>query len=88
MPVWGLLALALAGFITILTETPPAGLLPRIGATLDVAQPAAGQLATVYAIGSLVSAIPLTVATQRWRRRRILLTGVTSCCWSRRCCSS
>ncbi len=36
LPVAGLLALALLGFIAILTETLPAGLLPQIGRSLGV----------------------------------------------------
>ena len=63
LPMAGLLALAMAGFITILTEALPAGLLPQIGGGLSV-KALVGQLVTIYAIGSLVAAIPLTAATQ------------------------
>lgn len=59
----GLLALATAGFVTILTEALPAGLLPQIGTGLSVSEALAGQLVTIYAAGSLVVAIPLTAAT-------------------------
>ena len=77
LPLSALLALATAGFITILTEALPAGLLPQIGADLAVSDAVAGQTVTVYAIGSLVAAIPLTVATQRMRRRPLLLAAIT-----------
>jgi len=71
---WGsLLALAMAGFICILTETLPAGLLPQISNDLGVSQALAGQLVTIYAIGSLLAAIPLTTATRGWNRRPLLL---------------
>ncbi|NGM83114.1 MFS transporter [Paenibacillus sp. 7124] len=73
LPWAGLLALAMAGFICILTETLPAGLLPQIGGGLGVSEAAAGQLVTSYAIGSLLTAIPLTAATRGWRRRPLLL---------------
>lgn len=75
-PLSGLLALAIAGFITILTEALPAGLLPQIGASLVVSEALAGQLVTIYAIGSLVAAIPLTAATQGMRRRPLLLIAI------------
>ncbi|PKU21412.1 MFS transporter [Telmatospirillum siberiense] len=73
----GLLALAMAGFITILTEALPAGLLPQIGASLSVSEARAGQLVTLYAIGSLAAAIPLTAATQGMRRRPLLLLAIS-----------
>ncbi len=76
LPWGGLLALSMAAFITILTEALPAGLLPQIGAGLGVSEAAAGQLVTLYAIGSLVAAIPLTAATQGVRRRPLLLTAI------------
>ncbi|GAN88396.1 MFS transporter [Komagataeibacter intermedius] len=76
LPLGGLLALATAGFITILTEALPAGLLPQMGRSLNVSDAMVGQLVTLYAIGSLVAAIPLTSATQGWRRRRLLLLAI------------
>ncbi|TSJ60191.1 MFS transporter [Starkeya sp. 3C] len=75
-PLAGLLALATAGFITILTEALPAGLLPQIGAGLAVSEALAGQLVTIYAGGSLVAAIPRTAATQGMRRRPLLLVAI------------
>ncbi|PWB20952.1 MFS transporter [Comamonas sp. JNW] len=76
LPLASLLALALAGFVTILTEALPAGLLPQISAGLGVSQAMAGQLVSLYAIGSLVAAIPLTAATQRMRRKPLLLAAL------------
>lgn len=66
----------MAGFITILTEALPAGLLPQIAAGLAVSDSLAGQLVTVYAVGSLAAAIPLTAATQGIGRRPLLLSAV------------
>lgn len=76
LPWAGLLALACAGFITILTEALPAGLLPAISADLRVSESWVGQLVTVYALGSLLAAIPLIAATRHWRRRPLLLMAI------------
>lgn len=76
LPVAALLALAMTGFICIMTETLPAGLLPEIAQGLTVSPALAGQTVTAYAAGSLVAAIPLTLATARWRRRRVLLATI------------
>lgn len=73
LPWFALLALAMTGFICILTETIPAGLLPLIGEGLHVTQSMAGQLITLYAIGSLVAAIPFTIFTGGYRRRPLLI---------------
>ncbi|WDU64334.1 MFS transporter [Pseudomonas poae] len=76
LPLGGLLALASAGFITILTEAMPAGLLPQMGQGLDVSPALVGQLVTLYALGSLLAAIPLTLLTRGWRRRPLLLVAI------------
>ncbi|MCQ6255347.1 MFS transporter [Pseudomonas sp. Q11] len=76
LPIGALLALAMTGFICIVTETLPAGLLPKIGSGLGVSASLAGQMVTVYALGSLLAAIPLTIATQSWRRRTVLLLTI------------
>lgn len=76
-PLSGLLALATAGFITILTEALPAGLLREISRDLHITQAMTGQLVTIYAIGSLMAAIPLTAATRSMRRRPLLLSAIT-----------
>ena len=76
LPLWGLLALATACFIGMMTEAMPAGLLPQIGADLKVSEALAGQLVTAYAIGSIIAAIPLTAMTRAWRRRSVLLLAI------------
>ncbi|TCZ30585.1 MFS transporter [Pantoea agglomerans] len=76
LPLASLLAFAITGFIAILTETLPAGLLPEIGMGLDVSQVMAGQLVSIYALGSLLAAIPLTVLTSGWRRKKVLILAV------------
>jgi predicted MFS family arabinose efflux permease len=76
MPLASLLALAMAAFITILTEALPAGLLPQMARGLAVSEAWVGQTVTIYAIGSLVAAIPLIAATQGMRRRPLLLAAI------------
>jgi predicted MFS family arabinose efflux permease len=76
LPWAGLLAMACAGFITVLTEAVPAGLLPAVSADLGVSQAMAGQLVTVYALGSLGAAIPLVKLTRLWPRRPLLLMAI------------
>lgn len=76
LPYGALLALAMTGFLCIVTETLPAGLLPEIGDGLGVSASLAGQMVTGYALGSLLAAIPLTLATRGWRRRTVLMLTV------------
>ncbi len=76
LPRAALLALAMAAFITILTEALPAGLLPLMAQGLAVSEAWVGQTVTAYAIGSLVAAVPLTAATQGLRRRPLLLAAI------------
>lgn len=53
-----------------------AGILHDIGSDLSVLSAKPGQMVTAYAFGSLCAAIPLSVATQLWRRRSVLLTTI------------
>ncbi|MED7952682.1 MULTISPECIES: MFS transporter [unclassified Streptomyces] len=76
LPLPALLALATAVFVTALTETLPAGVLPAMSADLGVGESAMGQAVTVYALGTAVTAVPLTAATAGRPRRRLLLTAM------------
>ena len=76
LPLAALLALATAGFITILTEALPAGLLAQMGRDLKISEALVGQFVTIYAIGSLLAAIPLVALTRNWRRRPLLQTAI------------
>lgn len=76
LPIGALLALAMTGFICIITETLPAGLLPQISAGLAISPSLTGQMVTAYALGSMLAVIPLTIATQGWRRRNVLLLTI------------
>ena len=76
LPVGALLALAMTGFICIVTETLPAGLLPLISEGLAISPSMAGQMVTAYALGSVLAVIPMTIATRGWRRRNVLLLTI------------
>ncbi|MCX5387412.1 MFS transporter [Streptomyces sp. NBC_00083] len=73
LPWSALLALGTAVFITSLTETLPAGVLPEMSASLSVGSGAAGQAVTVYAAGTALTAIPLATVTAPVPRKPLLL---------------
>ena len=73
LPLSGLLALAMAAFITLLTEIMPAGLLSLISAGMEVSESIAGQFITAFAVGAVLSAIPVTAMTRGLRRKPLLL---------------
>ncbi|WP_052852376.1 MFS transporter [Streptomyces avicenniae] len=77
LPLPALLALTTAVFLTALTETLPAGVLPAMSGDLGVGESAMGQSVTVYALGTALTAIPLSAATAGWPRKRLLLTAMT-----------
>ncbi len=76
LPVGQLLAFTVAGFLAIMTENMPAGLLPQIGQGLGVSEAMAGQTVTLYALGSVVAAIPVIAATRSWNRRPLFLLAI------------
>ena len=76
LPLGSLLALTMVSFIVILTEVLPAGLLPQLAASLHSSESVMGQLISVYALGSVLAAIPLAAATQGVGRRTLLLTAL------------
>ncbi|MDQ0955756.1 putative MFS family arabinose efflux permease [Streptomyces phaeochromogenes] len=75
-PVPALVVMACTGFIVIMTETLPAGLLPQLAGGLDVSEGGAGQLVSAYAIGTVLSAIPAIALTRGARRKPLLLAGL------------
>ncbi|MGW6793175.1 MFS transporter [Streptomyces chartreusis] len=68
--------MACTGFLVIMTETLPAGLLPQLAAGLQVSEGGAGQLVSAYAIGTVLAAIPATAWTREAQRRPLLLAGL------------
>jgi MFS transporter, DHA1 family, inner membrane transport protein len=75
---WSLLALATGAFGIGVTEFAPMGLLPVIARDLQVSIPAAGMLVSAYALGVMIGAPLMTLATARMPRRLllILLAGI------------
>lgn len=75
-PLLALALMACTGFVVIMTETLPAGLLPQISSGLAVSEGAAGQLVGAYAIGSVLAAIPAIALTRGAPRKPLLLAGL------------
>lgn len=73
LPLGSLLALAVTCFVTLLSETLPAGLLLQMSDDLGISTSTAGQTVTVFAIGCLVGAIPLTSLTAALPRRAVVV---------------
>ncbi|SNY71682.1 MFS transporter [Paractinoplanes atraurantiacus] len=76
LPLPPLIALFTAGLITTLTEALPAGVLPQMSAAIGVSESVAGQTVTIYAVGTLLTAIPVALATATWPRRHLLLAAL------------
>ncbi|RJQ67990.1 MFS transporter [Pseudonocardiaceae bacterium YIM PH 21723] len=72
LPWNALLALTTTAFLTVLTENIPAGLLPAMAAGLGVSLAVAGQSVTIFALGTVATAIPIMVTTSAWNRKRLL----------------
>jgi MFS transporter, DHA1 family, inner membrane transport protein len=68
-----LLALAIGAFGIGVTEFTPMGMLPLIANDLAVSIPAAGLVVSAYALGVLIGAPLMTLATARMGRRRLLV---------------
>lgn len=71
-----LLALFTAGFLGIINETVPAGLLPEISKSLGLSESLAGQTVTVYAVATALTAIPLNAARKNRGRRTVLISAL------------
>ena len=72
-PLFRLLVLAGAIFVSVSSEFLPTGLLPDIAADLDVSTSQVGLLVTVFAFTVVVSVAPLTVLTRRFSRKWLLV---------------
>lgn len=68
-----LLALAVGAFGIGMTEFTPMGMLSLIATDLDVSIPAAGLVVSAYALGVLIGAPLMTLATARVPRRLLLI---------------
>lgn len=76
LPVLALVLMGLSGFIIIMTETLPAGLLHQLAADFQVSDGTVGQLITVYALGTVVAAIPTIAMTRGASRKPLLVIGL------------
>ena len=76
LPMLGLLALACGAFITVLTECIVAGLLPAMSRDLRIDEALVGQLTTIYALGSLLTAVPMVKLTGHLPRRPLLMAAI------------
>jgi DHA1 family inner membrane transport protein len=70
--VVALAALSASTFVYVTAETLPIGLLQEMSADLRVSPSAVGLLVTVYGLVVVVGSVPLTFATRRIPRRRLL----------------
>jgi len=68
-----LVALSIGAFGIGVTEFAPMGMLPSIAADLGVSLPAAGLLVSAYALGVLIGAPLMTLATVKVPRRYLLI---------------
>ncbi|MEU6405141.1 MFS transporter [Streptomyces sp. NPDC046985] len=78
LPLPGLLALFAAGFLGILNETVPAGLLPEMSKSLGLSESVVGQTITVYALATALTAIPLNALLKNWGRRTVIVSGLAA----------
>lgn len=76
LPIAGLLALFTAGFLGIINETIPAGLLPEMARSLGLSESIAGQTVTVYALATALTAVPLNAVFKNWGRRTLLVSAL------------
>jgi predicted MFS family arabinose efflux permease len=72
LPIIALIGLFFAGFVGVLTEVLPAGLLPEMSHTLHSSIAATGQTVTLYAVATALAAIPLNRLTSNWSRKSVL----------------
>src|SRR5215468_7682159 len=76
-PLWGLLALATAALIDVMTDLLPAGVLPQMSGALHVPPERIGVLVSAFAVASSVAAIPVTTALRGLPRRPVLIGVLT-----------
>lgn len=75
-PWAAMFALGLAVFACVSSEFLPTGMLPEMSADLGVSTSYIGFLVTVWAITVVVVATPLSLVTQRFSRKKILIIAV------------
>ncbi|WP_258060891.1 MFS transporter [Rathayibacter rathayi] len=76
LPRIGLLTLAGAIFVSVTSEFLPTGLIPDMSRELGVSISLTGQLVTIFAATVVVATTPLTLVTQRFSRKSLLLVAL------------
>ncbi|MCL2114217.1 MAG: MFS transporter [Streptococcaceae bacterium] len=76
LPKGALFALFFSGFVSLLTEALPAGLLPEMSRSLHITASLTGQTVTIYALATALGAIPLARWTATWSRKRVVQTAL------------
>lgn len=74
LPVFRLLILAAAIFVSVSSEFLPTGLLPDIAGDLRESEPKVGLLVTIFAGTVVLTATPLTALTRRFPRKWLLVS--------------
>lgn len=75
-PLLSVLVLAFAGFVSVTTELMPSGLLTEIAPALGASVSVTGTMTSVYALGIVLTVLPLTRLTLTMTRRRVLVGTV------------
>ena len=78
LPTIALLALSTTAFLTILTETMPAAVLPAMAQSLKQPPAGIGFLVSIYALASAVAAIPIVALTRGLPRKLLYIMLVLS----------
>lgn len=77
-----ILPLTLTGFMAVMTETMPVGMLKQLAQGLAINDSVAGQLVAVYAAGSFLAIIPVMTLTRGINRKIVLLSALAGFCVS------
>ena len=72
-PLFSLLVISGAIFVSVSSEFLPTGLLPDMATTLEVSESRVGLLVTIFAFTVAITTIPLTRLTQRFSRKRLMV---------------
>lgn len=72
-PLFSLLVISGAIFVSVSSEFLPTGLLPDISGTLRVSESRVGLLVTIFAFTVAITTIPLTRLTQRFSRKGLMV---------------
>ncbi|WP_370578361.1 MFS transporter [Snodgrassella alvi] len=72
-PRWLLFALAVGGFAIGTTEFATMSVLPYIASDLNISEPVAGHLISIYALGVVIGAPVIAIFGARFSRRSLLL---------------